>query len=404
MPVIINGNLSGVNSLWVGPQGYQGSSGGGTGSGSQGNQGWQGSIGLQGPSGGGTGSGSQGNQGFQGLIGVTGNQGNQGRQGWQGYQGWQGLIGIQGNQGLIGVTGSQGNIGSQGWQGLQGPSGGGTGSGSQGNQGFQGLIGVTGNQGNIGSQGNQGFQGLIGVTGNQGNIGSQGNQGFQGLIGVTGSQGTQGNQGWQGNQGFQGNQGWQGNQGNIGVGTQGNQGWQGNQGNQGNQGPAPTGQIILTAAGGWPSITSGASLPSQIESTTNDVNYYSVSFADGSTTRLEWSIAMPSDYDGGTITAVFYWLADTSSTNSVVWGLSGRSFGDNEAIDQAFGTVQTVTDANNGTNTVNISSTTSAITLAGTPAAGEYVQLRAERQGAAGGDTLAAAALLLQVRVTYTRV
>jgi hypothetical protein len=112
---------------------------------------------------------------------------------------------------------------------------------------------------------------------------------------------------------------------------------------------------------------------------------------------------MPSDYNGGTITAVFYWIAGTSSTNSVVWGMSARAFADNQALDQAFGTVQTVTDANQGLDIVNISAATAAITIGGTPAAGNYVQFRAERQGAAGGDTLTAIAELLQIRITYTR-
>jgi hypothetical protein len=113
-------------------------------------------------------------------------------------------------------------------------------------------------------------------------------------------------------------------------------------------------------------------------------------------------MAMPSDYNGGTVTAVFYWLSTSASTNSVVWGLAGRSYGDNEAIDQAYGTAVEVTDANNAANTVNISAATAAITLAGTPAASEYVQFRAYRLGS-GSDTLAATARLISVRITYTR-
>jgi hypothetical protein len=111
---------------------------------------------------------------------------------------------------------------------------------------------------------------------------------------------------------------------------------------------------------------------------------------------------MPSDYNGGTVTAVFYWTTDIAS-GDVVWGMSGRAFNDGDVFDQAFGAVQTVTDSSNGAGDVNISAATAAITLAGTPAAGSYVQFKAERQGGAGGDTLAGEADLLQVRITYTR-
>jgi hypothetical protein len=112
---------------------------------------------------------------------------------------------------------------------------------------------------------------------------------------------------------------------------------------------------------------------------------------------------MPSDYDGGTVTAVFYWIANSASTNSAIWALQGRAYGDNEAIDQAFGTAQSVTDANNGANTLNISSATSAITLAGSPAASELVQFRAYRNADDGSDNLAADARLVAIRVTFTR-
>jgi hypothetical protein len=183
----------------------------------------------------------------------------------------------------------------------------------------------------------------------------------------------------------------------------GTSGTSGLQGTSGTSGVSPTGQIVLSAAGGWPSITSGSGSPVQAETSTNRVNYYYSAFIDGSTTHLNWAIAMPSDYNGGTVTAVFYWTTPSGLTDSVVWGMSGRAFNNSEVLDAAFGTVQTVTDANNGVEGVNISAATSAITLAGTPTAGSYVQFKAERQGGAGGDTLAADAELLQVRITYTR-
>ena len=112
---------------------------------------------------------------------------------------------------------------------------------------------------------------------------------------------------------------------------------------------------------------------------------------------------MPSDYNGGTITAVFYWVAGDASTNSVEWGLAARAFADGDALDQAFGTPQEVTDANQANDDVNISAATPAITIGGTPAASNYVQFRAYRNPADANDTLAATAELLAIRITYTR-
>lgn len=161
------------------------------------------------------------------------------------------------------------------------------------------------------------------------------------------------------------------------------------------------GQIVLTAAGAWMPVTSPASAISQVESTTNKVNYFVVDFLQSVKTYCEWGLALPSNYNGGTITATFEWTAVSASTNSVVWGLAGVAYGDNAAIDAAYGTAIEVTDANNATGVVNISGATANITIAGTPTAGQYVQFRAYRLGS-GADNLAATARLLAVRIAYT--
>jgi hypothetical protein len=155
----------------------------------------------------------------------------------------------------------------------------------------------------------------------------------------------------------------------------------------------------------WPSTTNGAAANAKVDTGTNDVDMYMLDFADGATKLYaQATVAMPSDWNGGTVTAEFFWTANSTSTNGVLWGCAGRSYGNFETIDQAFGTEQTVQDALNGTaNQVAISAATSAITLAGTPAAGELVQFRVSRDPASGSDTLAATARLLGVMITFTR-
>jgi hypothetical protein len=169
-------------------------------------------------------------------------------------------------------------------------------------------------------------------------------------------------------------------------------------------GGSVTGQLVLTAGGGWPSITNGCQSPTLAQTTTNAVNFYYLGFADAAQTFANWAMPMPSDYNGGTITAVFYWVTSVATAADVVWGIQARAYNDSDALDQAFGTAQTVTDTNNSAiDDVNISAATSAITIGGTPAAGSYVQFRVYRDGAAVGDTLTAVAELLSVRITYTR-
>lgn len=110
---------------------------------------------------------------------------------------------------------------------------------------------------------------------------------------------------------------------------------------------------------------------------------------------------MPSDYNGGTVTAVFYWTA-TTGTGVVNWAIQGRAYGDDDALDQAQGTAVPVSDTLITANDVHISAATAAITLAGTPAASEFVQFRVYRDTGAT-DTLTGDARLLGVRITFTR-
>lgn len=178
----------------------------------------------------------------------------------------------------------------------------------------------------------------------------------------------------------------------------------GAKGDTGATGPAPAGQIFLSAAGGWPSTTSGCASNALMESVTNKVNTWSLDFDPASVEYAEFTVAMPSDWNGGTVTATFYWKANDATTNAVVWCLQGRSFADGSAIDQAFGTVQCATDANASTAyQLRISAATSAITLAGSPAANQLVQFRVYRNATDGSDTLTVDAQLMGIMVSFTR-
>jgi len=161
-----------------------------------------------------------------------------------------------------------------------------------------------------------------------------------------------------------------------------------------------SGQYLIGAASIWASLTNGASGISQIETATNKVNTFVVDFPTGVQSFAEVGFPMPSGYDGGTVTAIVYWMANSASANSVVWGVQGRAYADGDTFDQAYGTAAEVTDANTGTNKENISGSTGAITLAGAPAGGQWVQFRIYRLGS-GGDNLAATARLLGFRIIY---
>jgi hypothetical protein len=112
---------------------------------------------------------------------------------------------------------------------------------------------------------------------------------------------------------------------------------------------------------------------------------------------------MPNNYNNSTVNARFYWTASTGS-GSVIWGMQGLAYSNDDILTGAFGTAQTVTDTLLSINDMHITDATSAITLSGTPAANRPIQFQIYRDAAAGGDTLANDARLLGVEIAYTSI
>jgi hypothetical protein len=158
---------------------------------------------------------------------------------------------------------------------------------------------------------------------------------------------------------------------------------------------------VWIPASAWiPRTTTGAGIDSR-EQATNKINTDELLFDAGTDEFAQAMIVMPNNWNAGTVTAKFHWTASTSS-GDVVWGLQGRAYANDDALDQAMGTAQTATDTLTATNDVDISPATSAITLGGTAASGNPVIFQVYRDADAGGDTLAADARLLGVEISYT--
>ena len=159
--------------------------------------------------------------------------------------------------------------------------------------------------------------------------------------------------------------------------------------------------IALTAAGGAPTTTAGCAAVAKVEAATNDVDYWVLDFDPTTQEYAFWGpIPMPDNWDGGTLTARFYWTA-ASGSGGVRWGIQLLSRGDDDAIDAAYGTAQEVSDTLLAAGDEHISAETSAITAAGTPAGGEKLYIRAYRLPTHADDTLAADARLTGVKLEY---
>lgn len=136
------------------------------------------------------------------------------------------------------------------------------------------------------------------------------------------------------------------------------------------------------------------------ESATNKVI---IPVYDFDTTTQEFvGLALPSPHawDASTVTVQFIWTA-ASGSGGVVWAAQGIAFSDNEALDTAYGTEQIIADTLQTALYDHHTSFTPAITIAGTPVAGDLVCFRFKRVPADGSDTLAVDARLIGVKVRW---
>ena len=162
-------------------------------------------------------------------------------------------------------------------------------------------------------------------------------------------------------------------------------------------------QFALTAAGGRPTTTSGCAVATQLELATNDVDLVSLDFDPDADEYAVWQFPLPSDYDGGTITFKVLWSHPAATAFVVYYELTALCLTDGDAQDAAWGAAVSVNDTGGTTNDLYITAASAAVTIGGTPAAGNYCFFRLMRDADNGSDTLDADARVQAVQITYTR-
>lgn len=160
-------------------------------------------------------------------------------------------------------------------------------------------------------------------------------------------------------------------------------------------------QTTYIPAEQWkPTITNGASRY-YAEDATNDLIEDSLSFSAATQQFATIDLFLPKKWNRGTITATPYWRTTGGGlAETVQWGFSGVAISNDDAADAAPGTAQTSSDTWIADSDLHVGPATAAITIAGTPAAGDLIRLKVSRNVAS--DNLASAARLQGVLLTYT--
>ena len=164
-----------------------------------------------------------------------------------------------------------------------------------------------------------------------------------------------------------------------------------------------THDIWIPAQAMYPTTTNGAVAATTTEITATRPEIRSLDFDQGSRDYAQFNIAMPKSWNKGTVTAEFYWVPAGSGgvSDGVTWGIQGVALSNDNPHDVVFGTAVTIDDLYIAEEDLHISPTSSAITIAGTPAEGKLVFVRVFRKVADGNDDYADDAELLGVNIQY---
>jgi len=117
----------------------------------------------------------------------------------------------------------------------------------------------------------------------------------------------------------------------------------------------------------------------------------------------QFTIAMPKTWNLGTVTYQVFWSPSTTNTGNCIFGLQGVACGDSDTIDVAYGTAIEITDAGIGTvEDQQVTSESSAMTIAGSPADDQQSYFQLYRDAADGSDTFTGEARVLGLKLFYT--
>jgi len=160
----------------------------------------------------------------------------------------------------------------------------------------------------------------------------------------------------------------------------------------------------VPAAAMNPTATNGCAAIASLDSGGNTgPDLYTLDFDDGSDEHAQFSVAFPSYWNEGTVTFKAYWTSEATDTDGVAWGLAGVALADSDSLNTAFGTGVVVTDdAISAAKDLYVTAESGAVTIAGSPAAGELCYFDVYRDVSDGNDDMTEDAKLIGIKLFYT--
>ena len=167
-----------------------------------------------------------------------------------------------------------------------------------------------------------------------------------------------------------------------------------------NLGCVGTHEVYIPAGAMYTVTTAGAAYTTR-ELATNDIMLSTFNFDTSTAEKAQFNWATPANWNAGTIRFKLYWsTTGGSGSQTIDFDLAGVGFANDNPMDTAVGTAQNVTDTWIADNDLHVTSYSSAITIAGSPVAGELVKLQLSRDTAS--DTLGVDAEVVSILIEYS--
>ena len=161
--------------------------------------------------------------------------------------------------------------------------------------------------------------------------------------------------------------------------------------------------VFIPASAMRPTVSNGCATLAAVETTAGRPDMQVLDFDTSADEHAQFQVAMPKSWDEGTVTFRVHHTTTATDTDGVAWGLQGVACSDGDTIDVAYGTPVVVTDAYQSTaEDLYVTATSSAVTIAGTPAAGDMCFFRVFRDVSDAADTAAEDARLIGVEMFFT--
>jgi hypothetical protein len=161
--------------------------------------------------------------------------------------------------------------------------------------------------------------------------------------------------------------------------------------------------IWVPAAAMTPTVSNGCAALAKAETTSGRPDMVVLDFDASADEHAQFQISMPKSWDEGTITFQVFHTTTATDTDGVAWGLQAVACSDGDTIDVAYGTPIVVTDAYQSTaEDLYVTAVSSAVTVGGSPAAGDAIFFRIFRDVSDAADTATEDARLIGVKIFFT--